>query len=167
MGRRRGKRLTYAGLAIAMIALLGVVTSSSSARLGPPWQVQVSKHKDGPYVVPLAEANIPPGDTKNLYYKVKSQSDADYDGLRFDDSSSNPGQAGFRVKWFKGKTNITKKVRGNGYRFDLPGDESRRFRAKVRATNDAEQMCLTGRAGKELLGDAAGVFDVNGASCPS
>ncbi len=129
----------------------------------PPFEVKASKHEDGPYVETTQTVNVPIGDAKSLYWKVKHVSGGALE-MRFTDAlTASPNPEGLKIRWFKGTKEITNEVKGSGYEFTLLNGSRKFFRAKVRAVGASDGACVVGQADRidPSFSDNAG-FAVNG-----
>lgn len=129
----------------------------------PPFEVKASKHKDGPYFETTRSVNVPIGDTKSLYWKVKHISGGSLE-MRFTDAlTESPNPEGLKIRWFKGTKEITTEVKGSGFEFTLPNGWRKLFRARVRAVGASDGACVVGQADRiePSFSDNVG-FAVNG-----
>jgi hypothetical protein len=136
--------LFRAALALAIVAL----AFAAAPALGgdPPIDVKGSKHKDGPYAETMQGVNVPIGEAKSLWWKVKHISGGKLD-VRFTDALTvNPNPEGLKIRWFRGDKDITEAVKGAGYDFKLPKGSRKLFRAKVKAVGPSEGACVVGQA---------------------
>jgi hypothetical protein len=130
------------GLIGALVAAL--VLAAPSSALGPNIIVRVAKDKDGPYREILS-VNVAKNQTKNLWYRVRSESETDLKDLLFDDGLQKYLET-LRVKWFEGGDNVTHDVQTSGHEFNLKADASKYFNARVTAEKKNVEECLIGRA---------------------
>jgi hypothetical protein len=147
------------------LATCGVLALTAVPALGgdPPFRVKASKHEDGPYLHTIQSVNVPIGDMKTLYWKVKHVSGGSLE-MRFTDALTEfPNPEGLKIRWFKGPKEITEEVKGSGYEFTLPNGSRKLFRAKVRAVEDSDGACVVGQADRiePPFSDNVG-FAVNG-----
>ena len=129
----------------------------------PPFEVTASKHRDGPYLATTQSVNVPIGDAKSLYWKVKHVSGGALE-MRFTDAlTESPNPKGLKIRWFKGTKEITNEVKGSGYEFTLPNGSRKFFRARVKAVGPSDGACVVGQADRiaPSFSDNAG-FAVNG-----
>ena len=147
-----------AAFAATLLATLCVVVPS--AQSGPTAiDVTASKKKTGPFSDDAVSVSMSPGDTKTVWYRVKNKSGDDQGNLRFEAGMKATPEA-FKLRWFRGKRNITKEVNHDNYRFALADDAAARFKAKITNTADGA-MCFVGRAGKPALGMDSVFTEVN------
>ena len=151
-------------LALGLASCGALALTAAPAIAGaPPFEVEASKHQDGPYIDGVQAVNVPVGETKSLYWKVKHVSGGKLE-MRFNDAlTQSPNPEGLKIRWFKGTKEITEKVKGVGYKFRLPKDSRRIFRARVKAVGASEGACVVGQADalEMPFSDNAG-FAVNG-----
>jgi hypothetical protein len=149
-------------LGLASCGVLAL-TSSPAFAGAPPFEVTASKHRDGPYFESIQSVNVPIGDAKSLYWKVKHVSGGALE-MRFTDALTQfPNPDGLKVRWFKGTKEITDAVKGSGYEFTLPKGSRKFFRARVKAVGATDGACVVGQADRiePPHSDNAG-FAVNG-----
>ncbi len=148
------------GLASCGVLALSAAPASAGA---PPFEVKASKHSDGPYLDTLQSVNVPIGDMKSLYWKVKHVSGGALE-MRFTDAlTQTPNPEGLKIRWFKGTKEITNEVKSSGYEFTLPNGSRKFFRARVKAVGPSDGACVVGQADRiePSFSDNAG-FAVNG-----
>jgi hypothetical protein len=136
MGGTRQRALIGAGL--ATVASLAIAPAPASA--APPFFVDASKHRDGPYSneSPIP-ASVKPGQTKSFFWQASSSQDR---ALVLDDASTaEQDHQGLHIKWFRGRHNISSDVEGSGYEFTLKADKPKIFRTQIRATGHGD-VCL-------------------------
>ncbi len=142
----------------ALLASLALAAPSSA---GPDLVfVTVAKQKDGPYLAMAPQVRVR-GRAKDFFMRVTNGTTGIED-VALKDISTDPGND-FRIRWFRGKKEITEAARGAGYGFQFDANESRTFRARVkpRVANPGE-LCLTGRFDvASALSDPDGAFYVN------
>ena len=160
------RRLRF-GLTLATACAV-LALGAGQAAAAPAFFTSVSKHKGGPFTESVQSVSIPPGATKTLYWKVRSNggNPPPYE-LSFDDGiTKDPNPPGFKIKWFRKDRNITSEVKGPGYEFKVDTEHPKVFRAQVRAVDEGS-FCLAGRAyfteGTPAADSA--YFGVNGDTC--
>lgn len=149
-------------LGLAGCGALALAAAPASAG-GPPFDVSVSKHRDGPYVETTQSVNVPIGDAKSLYWKVKHLSGGKLE-MRFTDALTEfPNPPGLEIRWFKGHNEITDEVKSSGYEFALPSGSRKFFRARVKAVGTSDGACVVGQADRiDPAHSDTGGFAVNG-----
>jgi hypothetical protein len=117
----------------------------------------------GPYADGLGVA-IPDGATKTRHVRVRSTVEHNQAATLFEQRQGlGPN---YRVRWFRGKTNISQSVRQGGHEFTLKPDKARRFRVKIKAPQAAEPLCLIASVGVEPESVSGyGLFFINDALC--
>lgn len=139
------------------------LTAMPSFAGDPFFEVRASKHRDGPYLETMQDVNVPIGDAKSLYWKVKHITGGTLE-MRFTDAlTETPNPEGLEIRWFRGTKEITTEVKGSGYEFKLPKDSRKLFRARVKAVGPSDGACVVGQADRidPPFSDNAG-FAVNG-----
>lgn len=154
-------RALWLAAAIAVAALLAPFAASAGE---PDASLTVAKHADGPYGT-VTTVNIPAGQSKSVYWRVKNQSPGKLTDLLLSDSDTDY-PVGWKARWYRGQKEITEGVQGGGHEFTLKKDASARFRLKLKAGDEADQWCVNVTVGKPLLGvlDEA-TASVNSAVC--
>ena len=154
----RSRDFTLVAVIVAFACLSAVPAAHG---LGIGFDVTASKHKQGGYTGNPQDATIKQGKTKTFYWKVTANNLTDQE-LVFDDAAGS--EPGYKVKWFKGKKNITEDVTSDdGYPFTLKQDKASKLRAKVKYTGGSEILCLGGQARNPTLMESdAAYFSVNG-----
>lgn len=149
-------------LGLACCGALALAAGPASAG-DPFFEVSASKHKDGPYLNTTQNVNVPIGDAKSLYWKVKHVTGGKLE-MRFTDAlTETPNPEGLEIRWFKGTKEITDEVKGSGYEFTLPNGSRKFFRARVKAVGTSDGACVVGQADRidPPFSDNTG-FAVNG-----
>jgi hypothetical protein len=155
-------------LPLALIAALAAlalgIAGGALAQGGDPAKVEVSRHKDGPWRSSALHDKLRPGETTSFYIRVKNTSDP---GHTEDFSLADPGypsaEDGYRVKWFKGRRDISGQTRGDSYGFSVKHGRSKIFRVQVHDIDTHHDACVIGEV--DDAGDsyfAYGVDHVNG-----
>jgi hypothetical protein len=153
-----------------LIVLAGALAIVPAAALGHgegDFTIKASKHKDGPYSGELQSVNVAPGAKKSVYWRIANVSGSRLQ-LQFDDAATpDPNPEGFRIKWFKGKREITDDVKAGGFEFTLKKGKKKTFEAVLKAKPSPQPFCLGGQGSKtEPPPEAAGAyFGVNGDPC--
>ena len=133
-------RILLGALAAAILAL--ALAPSSQGR-GGFFVVKVAKDKDGPFRKALNRV-IPDGETRSLWYLVKSKVPDDQQVSFYEQTPDAP--EGLKVKWFKGDQDVTDDVQTSGHDFNLSAGKSKYFQARVKATEPGLLYCLRGTA---------------------
>ena len=150
--------------ALVFVCLAGLVLTAGPALAGPPLDVKVSKHEDGPYGEVGGNVDVPIGDTKSLWWKVKQLAGGAQE-MRFTDAlTPSPNPEGLKIRWFtQGGKDITGDVKNAGYEFTLPNNSRKFFRARVKAVGPSSGACVVGQADViEPPHSDTGGFAVNG-----
>jgi hypothetical protein len=136
--------LLRTALVLSTIAALALTAPAIGGQ--PPIDVKAAKHKDGPYAETTQDVNVPIGEARSLWWKVKHVSGGKLD-VRFTDAMTEfPNPDGLKIRWFKGDKEITDAVKGAGYDFKLPKGSRKLFRAKVKAVGPSKGACVVGEA---------------------
>ena len=162
--KARKSRTWGAATAVALGALALVVAVSPALAGEPLVVVKASKHKAGPYLHDTQSLNIPVGESKNAYWRVKNISDKRL-RLTFDDAATGGNPEGYRVRWFdKRHRNISSAVKGAGYVFRLRVGKTKMFSATVKHLADSlpPSFCLGGQAFVPATFADSAYFGVNG-----
>ena len=136
-------------LPLALIAALAAlalgIAGGALAQGGDPAKVEVSRHKDGPWRSSALHDKLRPGETTSFYIRVKNTSDP---GHTEDFSLADPGypsaEDGYRVKWFKGRRDISNSTKGGTYDFKLKHNRRKTFRVRVHAVDTSSDACVLG-----------------------
>jgi hypothetical protein len=131
----RRRSLLVALAAIVVLAVVGLAAAG-----GPAPKVQVAKHKGGTYTG-FVNANVPDGETKVRYVRVRSRADANQPANLTAELDVEGPQ--YTIKWFAGQENITPEIEGDGYEFVLKPNKDRIFKVKIKAPQEAEGGCIT------------------------
>lgn len=113
---------------------------------------EASKKPKGGYQDDLQSATINPGKSKLFFWRVhRMDGDATGKDFIFREAGTSSGEAGYKIRWYKGKKpkarkNITSDVRDSGYEFQLGAGKRKAFTAKVKAKPGGE-LCLGGEGG--------------------
>jgi hypothetical protein len=149
--------------ALGVLVLLGFVTAPASAG-EVPHRFKTAKHATGPFTQTAKALNVSVGQSKTVYWKVKNAADAKLD-LLFDDAETpNPNPPGFKIRWFRGKTDITPEVKGAGFAFTLKPGKARVLRSVVKHKTPSGPFCLSAGV-TENLSTIFALFRVNNAGC--
>jgi hypothetical protein len=145
-------------LAACVAALvLPVATAGGGEKF---FKVRVAKKESGPYSV-FQKVNIPVGESKSAYFKVKNKADSNLLHMNFNDNIPDPNPD-FKVKWFRGDNNITSEVESeDGYPFTLKEDKPLIIRAKVKHLDPGAGVCIDAGAEGDDVGDSLAVLGVN------
>jgi hypothetical protein len=143
---KAGKPRTWAVAIALALAALGI-GAASSAGLAVIIDVEASKHRDGPYEDAQQQVNIPVGKEKSLYWRVKNFTAGPLD-LTFDDAATGGSDTdGYRIRWYRGRNDISSQVKGSGYPFKLKAGKKKIFRAEVKHKLDVSPgFCIGGQA---------------------
>jgi hypothetical protein len=149
--------------ALGVLVLLGFVAAPASAG-EVQYRFKTAKHATGPFTQTDKALNVPVGRSKTVYWKVKSAADAKMD-LLFDDAvTPNPNPPGFRIRWFRGKTNITPEVKGAGFAFALKPGKAKVLRSVVKHKAPSAAFCLSAGV-TDGSSTIFALFHVNNAVC--
>ena len=118
-----------------------VLAIPAGALAGAELQVRTAKKASGPYAQ-VTRLNIPDGESKNGYVRVKNKLDKKV-GATLTYEIVIVSDPEYTIRWFKGKKNITSDVANAGYDFGLRPGKSKIFRARIKAPNGAEPMCMS------------------------
>jgi hypothetical protein len=162
---RRAERKTRVdvkppGAFIACLAIAAVALPATQASaLAPPFTTTGAKAKSGPYKAEIQRVKIAVGSSKTLYWRVRENYDTNQQ-LRFDDASTpNPNPPGYKVRWFRGKQDITSAVKApGGYTFVLKAGARKVFRARVKRRAAGSPFCLGGQFVDVALPYAEGAY---------
>ena len=140
--------------------LAAALAIPAGALAGAELQVRTAKKASGPYAE-FTRLNIPDGEAKNGYVRVKNKLDKKV-GVTLTYEIVVVSDPEYTIRWFKGKKNITADVSNAGYDFGLRPGRSKVFRTKIKAPNGAEPMCMS--AGTDIGGSFSGnaFLSVNG-----
>ena len=137
--------------------------ASAGVEEGTP-KVKVAKQASGPYQTGLG-VGVPDRATKTRYVRVRSTVAHNQAAALHEERQG--GGPNYTVKWFRGKTNISKSVRDEqGYGFTLKPDKARKFRVEIKAPQGAQPLCLIAAVGvqpESVFG--LGLFFINEALC--
>ena len=156
------------GVALAIVAAVmtaaALPSSSAAGVIAPQVKLKVAKHEGGPYKE-FQAINIPDGDVKNLFWRVKNVSSKRLKEVHLSDSSTNYPLA-WGVKWFQREKDITDDVHtSDGHTFGLKRGRSKTFRQRLKAPFKAGSFCDTARAGGPNASLDLATVSVNGAVC--
>jgi hypothetical protein len=153
-------------LAAFMLAALVLTAPQSSAGPTDPFGVRAAKEKDGQYTTFLQALKVPVGEKKTVYWRIKSKVETDL-SAKFDDAATpNPNPGGYKVRWYKGKKEVTTEVKGDGRPFTLPAGGAKTFRATVKHVEPSAGFCLGGQAQTAVPPASDGAyFAVGGDPC--
>jgi hypothetical protein len=162
------RRAIHVVLAAAVGTALAVGASPSilgfaprSAAAGGFAIVKIAKHADGPYKFGIVNLHLDEGAKKSVYIKARSQSGEPEDALLLEATTPD---SEYKVKYFRGPTNISGAVKGSGYTFILQ-PHFKRFRAKVKATGPPGPDCLSVDVQVGMQANRVSAR-LNGGSCP-
>jgi hypothetical protein len=148
-------------LLAACIAALGlpVATAGGGEKF---FTVRVAKDQNGPWKV-SQNVNIPVGEAKGAYFRVKSRADGNLPNMNFNDFTDDPNSEDYKVNWFKGKDKISSEVKSaEGYEFTLKPDKPLVIRAKVKHVADpGDGTCVDGWAERDVGDDSFALLAVN------
>lgn len=134
-----------AGFAATLIAALALAAPAGAGGEGPPFIVKVAKDKQGPYQDGFSNVNLQGGQVKDFFFRVRNKEPEPFINMTFEELFG-PAPKGLILKWFKGDTNVTSDVQGDGHSFNLPGDGRRFFELKAKAEANNLYHCLGGEA---------------------
>jgi hypothetical protein len=141
MARSACRRLVGAVLAFISVAL--ITADAAGAGGGQPPTLRVAKKPEGPYANAWQDVNLPPGEAKNFYFKVKNKTSSNIDTEL---SGTGDDLPDFKVRWFRGNNDITDDVVQPGaIDVTLDPGEVRRYRARVKHRDvqpDQATYCL-------------------------
>jgi hypothetical protein len=155
-------------LRLALIAALTATTlgiaGGALAHAADPAKVEVSRHQDGPWRSSALHDKLRPGETTSFYIRVKNTSDPGHtEDFSLYDAGYPSAEDGYRVKWFKGRRDITHQSHGPHYDFSLKHGKSKVFRVQVHDIDTHQDACVIGEfdaAGDSFFG--SGEDHVNG-----
>jgi hypothetical protein len=135
---RLPRRVLILGFLAVLLAAVATATAAQD-----PVQIETALHKDGPWSTEGRNVHIPAGHSKNLYARITNTSHPNHpqDITLKDLSGATPG---YHISWFKGNEDISHAVQTTGYDFGLKHGKTKKFRARVKVTDDSNQECLTG-----------------------
>ena len=138
-------RLILVAVLIAS-AVAAAIAAGAFARGADPARAGVARHTDGPWDRDLIHDHMDPGDTLSFYVRVKNTSSPGHpeDVSLFDPGYSAGEEDGYRVKWFKGRRDITGSARAGTYDFKLRHNKTRMFRVRVHAVDTSSDACVFG-----------------------
>ncbi len=133
--------------ALILVCLLPALAATHAAAAPPHFVVKASKHHPRGYSSESVQrASVGADKTKNFYWKIKTRRAAKQRVSLDDASSPFPNPDGFKVKWFRGRHNISSQVKGaNGFKFVVKRQEPQTFRARVTAREPNKDFCLGGQ----------------------
>lgn len=140
-GHSKGRiGLTSALALLACLAAAGL----AQGRLVASLTVKVSKHADGPFTSNTSHATV--GSVAKSFYMRAANSSSAKMQVELNDRSTAERVGDFRVRWFRGKHDITSATRSeSGYVFQIPAQSAKVFRAKVKPrVNHPGALCLRG-----------------------
>ncbi len=151
------------GIAVASVLLFALTAAALAPAALGPIRVTVAKDRDGPFANASPQVQVR-NRAKDLYMRARNQS-TEIEEIELDDISNDPGND-FKIRWYRGDTEITQHARNGGYGFQLDADERQKFRVRVKPrVADPGALCLTGRftvASEDF--EPLGFFYVNSSS---
>jgi hypothetical protein len=156
----RGLRLLIAG-ALAGVIVLALVATAGAGTPSP--SVKIAKKAGGPYLE-FAAVNVPDGETRTRYVRVRSKHNANQTATLTMGLASDGGPE-YTFKWFRGKTNITPDIGDDGYDFTLKPDKDRIFKVRIKAPEGAEPICMTAAVEVPASSFGTATLIVNHALC--
>ena len=157
---RPPRQLSVLGIVAGIVALSLVAPAAAGS---PAPKVEFAKKSAGPYSEYIKK-NVPDGETKPAYLRVRSKADANQPATLTDAYLVEPGPD-YTVKWFQGKKNITSDMNDEGYEFTLKPDKDRIFKTKIKAPEGAQGICITASVEVPNLVFSNASIDVNGETC--
>jgi hypothetical protein len=102
--------------------------------------VETAKHKSGPYVNGLVEANLKATKSKSFYVKVTNQTSIE--PVLVVMTQDSPDGSGYKQKYFRSGENITANVLDDGVDFTLKPGKTKAFRVLIqRRVLSATSFC--------------------------
>jgi hypothetical protein len=136
-----------------ILRILGVIAAAALLAAPPAGagdndiqgaSVAVARQKDGPYKGYTGDVKVPEGKTKDLWFRVNGAGSlTETIDLRFLDDGSSSDED-YKVKWFKGKKNVSQDVKNEGYSVTVGKSQKRYFRASITDVGPEEGLCLEG-----------------------
>ena len=118
---------------IALLAGLGALLFGGVAAAGTLLpEVRLAKHREGPYQDDFIKLKLEKGQQKSAYARVTNPNKFKL-SITFTSPIDQPDPGDIRVRWFKGRKDITKQVRRGDYEFGLGAGKHRVFHAEVKA----------------------------------
>jgi hypothetical protein len=136
----------FATLIVSALALAVVVASGAFAHGPVPAKATVARHADGPWTPGVIHDHMAPGDTLSFYVRVKNTSSPGHteNVSLFDEGYPFGSEDGYRVKWFKGRRDISNSTQGGTYDFKLKHNRRKTFRVRVHAVDTSSDACVLG-----------------------
>ena len=133
-----------------MIVAAAAVALAAPALAGDPVQTTVAK--PGGKFRDAVSSHIAEDATKRFRLRTKNPTGSEITATLNGDPGNNT-----KVKWFKGKQNITAQVMGDGYEFQLDAGAKKNFRVKVTAEN-TKLSCVASEGSGPEGGTVALIF---------
>jgi len=117
------------------------------AAAGPPkpapFDIDFKKKPGGPWIEYTSGQKRVGQEPKAVFWRVRNQDTGDQD-VSVEERRSGDGQDDYRIRWFRGDKDVTNDLRGPGYEFTFASDESRKFKATIKAKKaNPGPLCLT------------------------
>lgn len=145
-----------------MLLAAGLAETARSGLVVPVPVVKLARDADGPWInKPVINGKLKPGKAKDFFVKIRNTTDHKQNA-RLELRGGDPS---YRLRWFKGRRNITSEVRGGGFEFGLRPRPARVFRLRIKATAAPGEMCVGGQF--HVMPDdvyRGGYFQINSAS---
>jgi hypothetical protein len=151
-------------LLVAAAGLVAIaVAVPASAHRGEPVLAEAAKHKHGPWSTEELPVKIPAGDKRSLYVRIKNTSSPSHKQHLTLTEGTDGGPPDYHHDWFKGDEDISHDVQTSGYHFALKHGKTKRFRIRVKVTDDSNPECLLASFHVEPeASDVSPGFNVNG-----
>jgi hypothetical protein len=140
----RGFRKWQASAAALALLVCLVAAGLAQGRLVSNLTVNVSKHPDGPFNTNSGHASV--GSVAKSFYMQATNSGTTKMQVKLSDVSAAERVGDFRVRWYRGKHEITAATHSaNGYVFQIAAQSAKLFRAKVKPrVTHPKALCLRG-----------------------
>lgn len=153
------RRALAAAIALAVFAM----AMPAAAHRGEPVLAQAAKHKHGPWKTGTHPVDIPAGQKRSLYVRIKNTSAPAHKQHVMLTEGTDGGPPDYHNSWFKDKKDISHDVQTSGYDFTLKPGQAKRFRVRVKVDDDSNPECLFGSFHVESeVSDFSAGFNVNG-----
>lgn len=156
-----GRPMRLPRVLIGVLVFAGCLALAAVALAGSALDVTMAKRAEGPYrsSTPMVTIASP----KDLYVRIKNVA-ATKQAIRVVDARGGDDVDDFKIRWYRGRKDITAAARGDGDEFNLRSGDARRLRAHVKpVVANPGAACVAITAFATPNGDIeGGSFQVNG-----
>ena len=130
---------------VICVIVLALFVPTAAAGPAPPAPIDIDFRKSprAPWIDYSSMRKNVGQKTVSVFWRARNQ-DTEHHVVDLTENLGGEGVNDYRIRWFRGKTDVTKKVTGPGYEFSLSPDDKRKFEVTIKARKaNPKPVCIT------------------------